>query len=232
MISRRRWKARARWIRPLLLVTAINIVVFAFTAGPAIADSIRVAGGLSLGLANSLYCQLTGCTMTGAIILPSKTCATMEVGFGASNSGICDNGGGSNRPTWYANGTQIFEASTTVNMNVNAALVSNSTTTLKKNLLSSTSTMTNAGTGSCTSVTVTGTVLDGTITATCLAAQTVALTFSDGFGASPNCVISSANSAAGAVTTGTPYQSAGSTTSATFTFPAVTAGKYNVICAL
>jgi hypothetical protein len=210
---------------PVLLV-ALCVAVFAAIAPPSTAFAW---GGATMITAP----PFNGGTITNALILPSKTCATMEVGFGATNSGICDNGGGSSRPTWYANGTQIFEASTAAGF----AVTSTSATfagavTIKKNLLSSTSTMTNAGSGSCTSVTVTGTVIDGTVTATCTAAQTVVVTFSDGFGASPNCTITSANAAAGGVTTGTPYQSAGATTSATFTFPAVTAGKYNVICAL
>lgn len=66
MISRRRFRAKARALRPLLLITAINVAIFAFVAGPAIANTFQTAGGLSLGLANSLYCQLTGCTMTGS----------------------------------------------------------------------------------------------------------------------------------------------------------------------
>lgn len=187
--------------------------------------AIGSAGGVSRGLADSLYCQLTGCTMTGALTTATKTCNTLEVVLGGSTTGICDNGGGT-RPVWRSNGTDIFEASTSVGMSVTQAM------TLKSNLKSSTSTTTDAGTGTCTAVTVTGTVLDFAITATCTAAQTVIVTFSTAFGAAPRCVISSANSAAGAVTTGTPYQSAGATSSATFTFPAVTAGSYNVICAL
>lgn len=98
-------------------------------------------------------------------------------------------------------------------------------------LRSATATTTDATTGSCSSVTVSGSPLDFSITATCTAAQTVNVTFSAGFGGAERCVITPANSAAAAATT-PAYQSAGATTSATFTFPAVTAGTYNVHCAL
>lgn len=100
---------------------------------------------------------------------------------------------------------------------------------LNDTLTTSGSTATNAGSGSCTTVTVSGTAIDFSVTATCTAAQTVVVTLTT-FSTTPKCTISSANAAAGAVTTGTPYQSAGSATSATFTFPAVTAGIYNVHC--
>lgn len=102
-------------------------------------------------------------------------------------------------------------------------------TVLADTLTTINSTATNAGSGSCTTVTVAGTAIDFSITATCTAAQTVAVTLTT-FTVTPKCTISSANAAAGAVTTGTPYQSAGSATSATFTFPAVTAGVYNAHC--
>lgn len=166
---------RSRIARAAALVALIAIGAFV-PARHALAqymggDGLGGGSEQSLGTLNTLYCQLTGCSMTGAI-------------------------------------------------------------TLGGNLKSGTSTTTNAGTGSCSSVTVSGTVLDFTVTATCTAAQTVIVTFSTGFGAAPICTMSSANTAAGAITTGTPYESAGGSTTATFTFPAVTAGKYNVHCML
>lgn len=91
-------------------------------------------------------------------------------------------------------------------------------------------TVSNAGTGSCTSVSVAGSSSTPTITATCTAAQTVVLTLqSFGSGVTPRCTISPANAAAAAITTDA-YMSASSATSATFTFPAVTAGAYIAHC--
>lgn len=49
--------------RVFLLCLAVCATMIATT--PVQADAIRVAGGLTTAAANLLYCQLTGCTMTG-----------------------------------------------------------------------------------------------------------------------------------------------------------------------
>jgi hypothetical protein len=94
-----------------------------------------------------------------------------------------------------------------------------------------TSAVTDATTGSCTVASVAGNSIDFTFTVTCTAAQTFVASFANDLGAAPRCVVGAANAAAGG-TTGTAYQSGGTSTTATFTIPAVTTGKYNVTCAL
>jgi hypothetical protein len=88
----------------------------------------------------------------------------------------------------------------------------------------------NSGSGSCTAVTVSGTDIRGTITATCTAAQTVIMNYGATFGTAPICVISPANAAADAVGSGSAFL-ASSTSALTMTVPtAATAGIWNYQC--
>lgn len=60
---------------------------------------------------------------------------------------------------------------------------------------------TNAGTGTCTAITVAGNDVRGTITATCTAGQTVIMNFGTAYAAAPNCTIAASDP--DAVTAGT-----------------------------
>jgi hypothetical protein len=55
-------------MRRTLITTILTsaLVSGLFVTGPALAEAVRKRGGLSVGLANSLYCQLAGCTMVGS----------------------------------------------------------------------------------------------------------------------------------------------------------------------
>lgn len=73
MISRSRWRVRERVARPLLIVTILNLLLFTLSSAPVVARTISAGAGLSVGLANTLYCQLAGCTMTGGVTFSGVT---------------------------------------------------------------------------------------------------------------------------------------------------------------
>jgi hypothetical protein len=108
--------------------------------------------------------------------------------------------------------------------------ISTTAMTSAVHLKSSGPTSTNAGTGTCTSVTVSGTDTRGSITATCTAGQTVIMNFGTAYGTAPVCTISPANAAASVATSGIAFASA-STSALTLTSPtAATGGIWNYVC--
>lgn len=84
----------SRAIALLLGLTTINVAALALTAAPAVANSIRVSGGLAQGVANALYCQLTGCTMTGALRWAAGTASAPGVAVSSEQTGLFLNGAG------------------------------------------------------------------------------------------------------------------------------------------
>jgi hypothetical protein len=51
--------------RLALALVAVCVIVTGFLAAPVVADTFGSSGGLATSLADTLYCKLTGCTMTG-----------------------------------------------------------------------------------------------------------------------------------------------------------------------
>lgn len=64
-----------------ITLPAVLLVGFALITGPAMPDVIQGGGGLSRALANTLYCQVAGCTMTGVELMPNGSIAAPSSSF-------------------------------------------------------------------------------------------------------------------------------------------------------
>lgn len=240
--------------------TAALLLGLMLAASPrARADAIRFgASSFTKGAADLLYCALAGCTMTGPIVGPNGAVGAPTIQFGSSPDGFYLSnthtiGATINGSVRYQFTPSVFDTALPITFDgassgaifdtvtTDVTTVSNQDFTMGPNGTGAVATTkhfkasgaqasADATTGTCTSVTVSGTDVRGTITATCTAGQTVIMSFGAAYGTAPLCTISPVNAAADVVTLGTAFATA-STTAMTLTGPtAVTAGSWAYHC--
>lgn len=83
----RRLRARARAWRPFLALTVINLLCAVLLAGPVAARGIEFGAGITKAVADSLYCALAGCTMSGSILMPDGSTTFPSLSF-ANETGM------------------------------------------------------------------------------------------------------------------------------------------------